>query len=132
MKSQDVLLVEMDCREFYASWNSGSPSLVFVDAGHSYEAVRTDIAWAVQVSASVVCGDDYSWPGVERAVNEAFGGRHTVRGDLWAVQLYASFAPRSILSPLTAHPMKGACSPRRRSALSMSHLAVSASRLSRT
>lgn len=86
-QTQNVSVAEMSCEEFYANWNGGAPSLVFIDAGHSYEAVRADIDWAVQVSASLICGDDYSWPGVKQAVNEVFPGMHTVRGDLWAVEL---------------------------------------------
>lgn len=52
--------------------------LVFLDADHSYEAVRDDIwAWALHVKpGGILCGHDYgvkAFPGVKRAVDEIFG-----------------------------------------------------------
>ena len=52
---------------------------VFIDAGHSYEAVRADIAaWLPKVRpGGWFGGHDYhsAHPGVIRAVDEAFGNR---------------------------------------------------------
>jgi predicted O-methyltransferase YrrM len=56
----------------------GQVDMVFIDAEHSYEAVRADIAlWRPLVrSGGMLCGHDYSgdWPGVVRAVNESVPG----------------------------------------------------------
>jgi hypothetical protein len=56
----------------------GSLDLVFIDAGHSFEDVKQDIqAWLPKVKpGGILGGDDYhpkSWPGVVKAVDEAFG-----------------------------------------------------------
>jgi hypothetical protein len=49
---------------------------VFIDADHSYEAVKMDIQnWMPKVrKGGILAGHDYSssWPGVVRAVNEIF------------------------------------------------------------
>jgi len=55
-----------------------SVDFIFIDADHSYEAVKKDIeAWLPKVKADgVLCGHDY-YPykyGVKRAVDEVFGG----------------------------------------------------------
>lgn len=46
--------------------------LIYLDGDHEYEAVKADlIAWWPKVKAGgVICGDDYVWPGVGRAVME--------------------------------------------------------------
>jgi autotransporter strand-loop-strand O-heptosyltransferase len=49
--------------------------MVFIDAEHSYEAVKKDIkAWKSKAKL-LICGHDYSddWPGVKRAVHEEIG-----------------------------------------------------------
>ena len=49
---------------------------VFIDADHSYEAVKLDIQnWMPKVrKGGILAGHDYNsaWPGVVRAVNEIF------------------------------------------------------------
>ncbi|MBQ7189242.1 MAG: class I SAM-dependent methyltransferase [Kiritimatiellae bacterium] len=63
-------------------------ALLFLDADHSYEAVRSEIAWAKAHGVPVICGHDYQNPnpifGVTRAVDEAFphGVRHV--GMVWS------------------------------------------------
>lgn len=63
------------------------PALVFLDADHSYAAVRDEIAWARQRGVPIICGHDYGVPrfGVTRAVDEAFGtGGVAVGGTVWS------------------------------------------------
>jgi hypothetical protein len=66
----------------------GWADFVFIDAGHSYEAVRQDIElWADKVRpGGWLGGHDYhpKFPGVIRAVNEAFGGADLLPGHIWA------------------------------------------------
>jgi hypothetical protein len=72
--------------EFYDSYNGPTPSMVFIDADHSYEAVRADIDWARQHGVPVIAGHDYQ-PAlhqvVVRAVDEQFAGRIDVFGSVW-------------------------------------------------
>ena len=63
------------------------PALVFLDADHSYEAVRDEIAWARARGVPIICGHDYGVArfGVTRAVDEAFGaGSVTIGGTVWS------------------------------------------------
>lgn len=66
----------------------GWADFVFVDAGHSYSAVRQDIAaWESKVrEGGWFGGHDYhpKFPGVIRAVGEAFGEIDLLPGHIWA------------------------------------------------
>lgn len=68
--------------------DDGWADFVFIDAGHSYIAVQTDIAaWAPKVrEGGWLGGHDYhpSFPGVIRAVDEAFPDRVLLEGWIWA------------------------------------------------
>ena len=76
-----------------AKFQDASCSFVFIDADHSYEGVKRDIAaWLPKVRhGGVIAGHDYhegDWPGVWRAVRETFGEIEPV-GDAkycWRVQ----------------------------------------------
>jgi hypothetical protein len=74
---------------------------LFVDGSHDYQSVRDDLAaWMPKVRpGGIVAGHDFNQPAVERAVREAFPGRHIehlknprldhgyVWGTCWRVQL---------------------------------------------
>jgi hypothetical protein len=79
-----VEIFAQSARAFYDSYQGPPPALYFCDADHSYEAVSADIAWARNIGASIICGDDYApeHVGVTRAVQEA-GGPREVHGGLW-------------------------------------------------
>jgi predicted O-methyltransferase YrrM len=59
--------------------------LVFIDADHRYEAVRDDIqAWLPCIRpGGILCGHDYHWPGVKRAVEELLPGHHADETTWW-------------------------------------------------
>ena len=67
-----------------AQFAVGSCALVLIDASHEYEDVRADIAawWPKVALGGTLAGDDYDWPGVQRAVDEAFGARVEKIGDI--------------------------------------------------
>jgi len=61
---------------------------VFIDANHTYEAVKQDImVWVLCLnSTGIMAGDDYhsSWPGVMKAVQEVIpADRLKVEGVIW-------------------------------------------------
>lgn len=66
----------------------GWADFIFIDAAHSYEAVRQDIGdWLPKVKHGAwFGGHDYhpAWPGVQRAVTEAFGAVDLLDGHIWA------------------------------------------------
>jgi hypothetical protein len=71
--------------DFYESYTGGRPSMIFIDANHSYESVKGDIQWALKQGIPIIAGHDYCdlHPGVIRAVDEAFKGDVEVRGSVW-------------------------------------------------
>lgn len=89
LESGRVELVAAASAAFRATYAGPAPALVFLDADHSYAAVRDEIAWAKSVGAAVIAGHDYGHPrfGVTHAVDEAFGaaaaGRQKTFGSLW-------------------------------------------------
>jgi hypothetical protein len=84
IQTNHVELTVMGKDEFFSSYAGEAPSLVFLDAIHTYEKTAADIAWARKVGAAIICGHDYSsqFPGVVQAVDEAGGPRELV-GTLW-------------------------------------------------
>lgn len=63
--------------EFLATWQCDGLDFIFLDADHTYDAVKKDIAaWSPQIKAGgLICGHDYAHPnfpdwGVKRAVDE--------------------------------------------------------------
>ena len=47
------------------------PDLIYIDASHAYQDVYADINTSLQLfPTSVICGDDWSWEEVRRAVME--------------------------------------------------------------
>lgn len=86
-ENERVDIVGRDSSDFYNSYDGPRPSLVFIDASHDYQTVRSDIEWAQAQNVPVICGHDYGrqWPGVKRAVTEFFGDDVTVAETLWSV-----------------------------------------------
>lgn len=78
--------LKMDKNLFYATYRGPAPSLVFLDAIHTYEETKKDIVWAKSVGAAVICGHDYSdkFPGVQQVVNE-FGGPKELGGTVFVL-----------------------------------------------
>jgi len=74
------------------SKNGFEIDLVFIDADHSYEAVKADIEawWPLLKDGGIMSGHDYckegvSWPGVHKAVHEMFGTPSFLEY-IWAVK----------------------------------------------
>jgi hypothetical protein len=74
-----------------ASW-LGLFDMVYIDAEHSYEAVKKDIKlWLPHVKpGGFISGHDYGhkrFPGVKQAVDEAFPRRQLLRHGIWVKRL---------------------------------------------
>jgi len=65
-----------------------SSDLVYLDAAHDYESVKADIRFWTPKANKIICGDDYdqNYPGVMRAVQEAFLGHHSDGRFWWVIQ----------------------------------------------
>jgi len=83
----DVEIVVSGKDEFFQSYKETPPSMVFVDAIHSYEETLRDIENAKRIGARIIAGHDYSeeFPGVVQAVNES-GGPAELTGSVWLLQ----------------------------------------------
>jgi predicted O-methyltransferase YrrM len=71
-------------------FEDGSVDVIFVDGGHSYEVVKSDIlAWLPKMKPNgIMAGHDYTaWEGVNKAVTEVFGTPHKVENDCWFIYL---------------------------------------------
>src|SRR5262249_32461925 len=77
VQSGQVEQLSMDKAHFYATYRGPAPSLVFLDATHSYSETKKDIDWARSVGAALIAGHDYSekFPGVKQIVDEYGGPR---------------------------------------------------------
>jgi hypothetical protein len=80
-----VELLEKDSTRFRAEYQGAIPCMVFLDADHSYQAVKDEILWAKNLGVKLICGHDYGNPkfGVTRAVDEAFPKGVEVKGMVW-------------------------------------------------
>jgi hypothetical protein len=67
-----------------------SVDCLFIDAGHSREAVMKDIeCWLPKMKPNaIMAGHDYTaWEGVNQAVIEIFGTPHKVENDCWFIYI---------------------------------------------
>lgn len=76
--------------EAATQFEDNSIDFVYIDAGHNYEAVKSDIqTWLPKVKhGSYIAGDDYNarWPGLIKAVREVFPD-HEVIEDRWIAKV---------------------------------------------
>jgi Methyltransferase domain len=86
-----VHLVRADSGQAARLMDAASLDLVFIDADHTYEAVRRDIhAWVTRIKpGGTLAGHDYGehCPGVIQAVDEAFGDRVEHLDTVWVVDI---------------------------------------------
>lgn len=55
----------------------GEIDFLMLDGDHNYDAIKADIdAWLPKMKkGGVISGDDYLWPGVKQAADDAFGAK---------------------------------------------------------
>jgi predicted O-methyltransferase YrrM len=58
--------------ETYFNSSAAKYDLIFIDGDHRYDNVLSDLelAWSSLSPKGVICGDDYLWPEVEKAVHD--------------------------------------------------------------
>jgi hypothetical protein len=72
-------------QDFYRTYSGPPPSMVFIDADHSYKAVCDDIAWARSLGVPVITGHDYNRDhmAVKKAVDDCFPHGVETTGSVW-------------------------------------------------
>lgn len=86
----NLKVVKKDSLSAAKLYSDKSVDMVFIDANHTYEAVKEDIKAWLPKARKLICGHDYTdeWPGVTQAVNEMFKGKDIrVVGTIWMVEL---------------------------------------------
>jgi hypothetical protein len=86
-------LVEHRMSSAEAAREVAAAEMVFIDGGHEYDDVVQDIALWRGKATKILCGHDYDWDGVKRAVDECFGDVvSNPAGNIWAVAMDKDFA----------------------------------------
>lgn len=69
---KNLKLLKMDSLEAVKKFKDNSVDLVFIDGGHGYGEVKQDIKAWYPKTRKIVCGHDFDFPGVNKAVHESF------------------------------------------------------------
>ena len=64
-----------------------SVDMVFIDADHSYEMVKADIEAWLPKAKKMICGHDYWFGGVNKAVKELFGSNIKTFSGIWIKEI---------------------------------------------
>lgn len=82
---ENLVVLRKPSVEAAKDFEDKSIDMVFIDAGHTYEELKEDIAVWLPKTKTLICGHDYSdkWPGVMKAVDEAFGKPDGVEDTIW-------------------------------------------------
>ena len=64
-----------------------SVDMVFVDGDHEYESVKADIGAWLPKAKKFICGHDYSFSGVKKAVDELLGEVFT-HEEIWSKEIF--------------------------------------------
>jgi predicted O-methyltransferase YrrM len=88
--TKNIQVMKVDSVMASKLFQNESVDFVFIDADHSYEAVRQDIeVWLPKIKpGGMLAGHDYGEPcGVKQAVDEKFGPRVKTTGSVWFVDV---------------------------------------------
>ena len=83
--SKKLELVVSGSDVYRATYSGEVPAMIFLDADHSYSAVKEEIQWAKSLCAPLICGHDYGNErfGVTQAVDEEFPDGVEYSGMVW-------------------------------------------------
>jgi tetratricopeptide (TPR) repeat protein len=72
---KNLEVFKMTSKEAKAKFKNRKWDMIFIDAEHTYEGVKEDIALWKNNATVILCGHDYGpgWPTVVKAVNESLG-----------------------------------------------------------
>jgi len=99
----NVRVLQMDSLE--AATVHAPVDMVFIDGGHSYEQVKADLlAWKSK-ARKLICGHDWQFPSVQRAVREVLGDVDS-SGEIWYQHVVKKTAPLFSILHTSARPDK--------------------------
>ena len=87
--SKNVTIFKGDGNDYAKIVADRSLDLVFIDADHSYEAVKRDIdSWKNKVKYNgILAGHDILWESVKQAVDEKFNSDFITRPNIWIKEI---------------------------------------------
>jgi hypothetical protein len=87
--SDKLTLYKMDSIEAAKLFKPKSIDMVYLDAGHLYPEIKTDLDVWLPITRKLICGHDYFREDVMQAVQERFSKTHLIRnsGRIWFVEL---------------------------------------------
>lgn len=79
----------MTSREAAADMPSLRADLIYIDAGHDYDSVLSDILTWLPRANKIICGDDFDdhWPGVKEAVVSQFDEFEIIGNNVWVKEI---------------------------------------------
>ena len=85
MKPYRYSLIRLKSEDAVKQFDDESVSFLFIDGNHDYEYVKKDILlwWSKMAPGSIMCGHDYTKPGVEEAVKECCSIFTLPVGTIW-------------------------------------------------
>jgi hypothetical protein len=82
----NLVVLKGDSLEMVKTFNGDKVDMVYIDAGHTYEECKADIeAWLPKCN-KFICGHDYVYPDVKKAVDEKFKDIELI-DSIWFVRL---------------------------------------------
>lgn len=81
--------LRMDSVKAAAVFDNASVDLLFIDSNHTYDHITRELrAWMPKMKRDgIVCGHDYYFAGIKKAVDEIFGPDVQLGGSVWYVDL---------------------------------------------
>jgi glycosyltransferase involved in cell wall biosynthesis len=96
---KNLKVLKMGSAEATKQFSDNSVDMVFIDAGHTYEEVLSDIKMWLPKAKKIICGHDRSHPPVRQAVEDMFGKEWEVnekkRGDIWIKKIEKIEKPKT-------------------------------------
>jgi predicted O-methyltransferase YrrM len=79
----NIIVLKMSTTDASETFDDKSVDMVFIDAGHNYVNVSTDIKNWLPKAKKLICGHDFPHEPVKRAVEETFGKPDGIVGSIW-------------------------------------------------
>ena len=79
----NIAVLKMSTDEAFAQFENKSVDMVFIDAGHNYPDISTDIKNWLPKARKLICGHDFWHDPIMIAVSEQLGYPKEIIGSIW-------------------------------------------------